>query len=270
MLTWKEKWNEIIFGTTTKAGRNFDLILLVLIILSVSFVLVESVPEWSGKYGGFLFYAEWIFTFIFSIEYCMRIIVSEKPLKYIFSFWGVIDFLSVLPSFLSLVPFISGYTSLRVVRSLRLLRVFRILKLSRFTSESQALAHSLKASYYRIMVFLFFVIMMMILAGTLMYVIEGGKNGFDSIPASIYWAIVTTTTVGYGDITPSTDFGKIISSVMMIIGYAIIAVPTGLISVEMSKYKGNDPDDNRCDECDHNNPFGSVFCNQCGHEMTRS
>lgn len=269
-LSWKQKWHEIIFGTTTKAGKNFDVVLLILIMLSVSIVLVESVPEWRIEYVDFLFYAEWIFTFIFSLEYIMRIVVSDKPIRYILSFWGIIDLLSVLPSFLSLFPIVSGYTSLRVVRSLRLLRVFRILKLSRFTSESQALAHSLKASYYRIMVFLFFVFMMMVMAGTLMYVIEGGKNGFDSIPASIYWAIVTTTTVGYGDITPSSDLGKIISSIMMIIGYAIIAVPTGLISVEMSKYKNDDPEDNRCDQCGHDNPFGSVFCNQCGEEMINS
>lgn len=269
-MTWREKWHEIIFGTTTKGGRNFDLVLLVLILISVGVVMVESVPEWRASIGESLHIIEWVFTIIFSIEYLMRIAVSQKPIKYITSFWGVIDLISVLPTFLSLIPIVSGYTSLRIVRSLRLLRIFRILKLSRFTSESQALAHSLKASYYRIMVFLFFVFMMMILAGTTMYVVEGGKNGFDSIPASIYWAIVTTTTVGYGDIAPATDFGKIISSVMMIIGYAIIAVPTGLISVEMSKYKDEDPEDNKCDNCGHDNPFGSVFCNQCGQEMTSS
>lgn len=262
----REKLHEIIFGTTTKGGRLFDLVLLVLILLSVLIVMFESVPKWSGIYPSELYYTEWVFTIIFSIEYLTRIAVSPKPFKYIFSWWGIIDLISILPTFIS--PFISGYTSLRVVRALRLLRIFRILKLSRFTSESQALAHSLKASYYKIMVFLFFVVMMMILAGTLMYVIEGGKNGFDSIPASIYWAIVTTTTVGYGDITPATDFGKILSSIMMILGYAIIAVPTGLISVEMSRYKDDDPNDNNCDKCGHDNPFGSVYCSQCGSEMT--
>jgi voltage-gated potassium channel len=195
----------------------------------------------------------------------LRIWISDRPLKYILSWWGIIDFISIVPTFLT--PFVSGYTSLRVVRALRLLRIFRILKLPRFTSESQALAHSLKASYYKIMVFMFFVVMMMVLAGTLMYVIEGGENGFESIPASIYWAIVTTTTVGYGDITPGTDLGKILSSMMMILGYVIIAVPTGLISVEMSRYKADGKEDNLCANCGNDNPFGSVYCNQCGSEM---
>ena len=229
--------------------------------------MFESVPKWSADFGEGLYYAEWGFTIVFTIEYLLRIIISPKPLKYIFSWWGIIDLISILPTFIS--PFISGYTSLRVVRALRLLRIFRILKLNRFTSESQALAYSLKASYYKIMVFLFFVVMMMVLAGTLMYVIEGGVNGFESIPASIYWAIVTTTTVGYGDIIPATDLGKILSSIMMILGYAIIAVPTGLITVEMSKYKTDGQKDNLCDACGHDNPFGSIYCNQCGKEMTR-
>jgi len=263
----KSKLNEIVFGTHTRAGRNFDLILLVLIILSVLTVLIESVPEWRAIIGEELHIIEWIFTIIFTIEYLIRIYIAPKPFNYIFSFWGVIDLVSILPSFLSLLPFISGYQSIRVVRALRLLRIFRILKLQRFTSESQALAHSLRASYYKIMVFLFFVVMMMIIAGTLMYVIEGGEHGFDSIPASIYWAIVTVTTVGFGDITPYTDIGKFLASIMMILGYAIIAVPTGLISVEMSRYKPDGKDDNLCENCEHDNPFGSIYCNQCGTEM---
>ena len=263
----RAKLHDVIFGTTTKSGKTFDLILLFLILLSVLIVMFESVPKWRGDFENELYYAEWGFTIIFTVEYLLRIAISPKPLKFIFSWWGIIDLISILPTFIS--PFISGYTSLRVVRALRLLRIFRILKLSRFTSESQALAHSLKASYYKIMVFLFFVVMMMILAGTMMYVIEGGENGFESIPASIYWAIVTTTTVGYGDIIPATDLGKILSSVMMILGYAIIAVPTGLISVEMSRYKDDGHKDNLCDSCGHDNPFGSVYCNQCGNEMTR-
>lgn len=262
----RAKLHEIIFGTTTKAGRNFDLVLLVMIVLSVMIVLVESVPEWRDAYGNELFYLEWGFTILFSIEYILRILISPNPLRYITSWWGIIDLISIIPTFIT--PLVSGYASFRVVRAFRLLRIFRILKLSRFTSESQALAHSLKASYYKIMVFLFFVVMLMILTGTVMYVIEGGQNGFDSIPASIYWAITTTTTVGYGDITPATVLGKLLASLMMITGYAIIAVPTGLITVEMSRYKDNDPEDNKCDHCGHDNPFGSVYCNQCGKEMT--
>ena len=230
--------------------------------------MLESIPRWRVDFEKGLFYAEWTFTIIFTIEYVLRIIVSPKPLKYIFSWWGFIDLASIVPTFIN--PFISGYTSLRVVRALRLLRIFRILKLDRFTSESQALAHSLRAGYYKIMVFLFFVVMMMVLTGTLMYVLEGHKNGFESIPASIYWAIVTTTTVGYGDVIPATGFGKILSAIMMITGYAIIAVPTGIISVEMSKYKADGRKDNPCANCGHDNPFGSVHCNQCGKEMMHS
>ncbi len=261
----REKLHEIIFGTSTKAGRNFDLILLVFILLSVFVVLMESVPEWRNEHFVGLYYVEWGFTILFTLEYIIRIFVSPKPLKYILSSWGIIDLVSILPTFIS--PFISGYTSFRVVRALRLLRVFRILKLSRFTSESQALAYSLKASYYKIMVFLFFVVMMMIMAGTVMYIIEGGRNGFDSIPESIYWAIVTVTTVGYGDIAPVTAIGKILASLMMIIGYAIIAVPTGLISVEMANYNRDLKSDMKCTNCEHINPSGSVFCNHCGKEL---
>ena len=228
--------------------------------------MIESVPNYRLRYGESLHTIEWMFTIIFSIEYILRLAVSQKPLRYVFSIWGIIDLLSILPTFIS--PFIAGYTSFRVVRALRLLRIFRILKLSRFTSESQTLMRSLKASYYKIMVFLFFVVMMIVLAGTLMYVIEGGKNGFDSIPTSIYWAIVTVTTVGYGDIAPGTATGKMLASVMMILGYAIIAVPTGLISVEFAK--GNqeaNEQENICENCEHNNRIGSIFCSQCGQEM---
>ncbi|MCR9172204.1 MAG: ion transporter [bacterium] len=262
----RERLHTVVFGTSTRAGKNFDLILLILILASVLVVLLESVPKWREVYGEELFYIEVGFTVIFTIEYLLRIVISPKPLRYIFSFWGIVDLASILPTFIT--PFISGYHSLVAIRALRLLRIFRILKLNRFTSESQALMHSLRASYYRIVVFMVFVVMMMIMAGTAMYVIEGGSNGFDSIPSSIYWAIVTTTTVGYGDITPSTDLGKILSSLMMILGYVIIAVPTGLISVEMSRYKSDGRNDNLCPKCEHDNPSGSVFCNQCGAEMT--
>tara|TARA_B110000285_G_scaffold84634_1_gene97109 strand:+ start:258 stop:1052 length:795 start_codon:yes stop_codon:yes gene_type:complete len=261
----KDKLHSIIFGTTSKQGRTFDIVLLFLILLSVLVVMFESVPQWSEAFAYELNVIEWGFTILFTVEYLLRIWVSKKPLNYIFSWWGIIDLVSIVPTFIS--PFVSGYTSLRVVRAVRLLRIFRILKLSRFTSESQALAHSLKASYYKITIFLFFVVMMMVMAGTLMYVIEGGENGFISIPSSIYWAIVTTTTVGYGDVIPVTDFGKILSSMMMILGYAIIAVPTGIISVEMSQYKDDGQKDNLCDHCETDNPFGSIYCNQCGKEM---
>jgi voltage-gated potassium channel len=260
----RKKINEVIFGTTTKSGRNFDLILLILIVLSVLMVMIESVKVWSAEYPNLFYYAEWGFTIFFTIEYLLRIAVAPKPWKYMTSTWGIIDLLSIIPTYLT--PFLSGYTSLRAIRALRLLRVFRILKLNRFTSESQALFHSLRASYYKIMVFFFFVFMIMILTGTVMYVVEGGEHGFDSIPASIYWAIVTTTTVGYGDVVPTTEIGKMLASLMMITGYVIIAVPTGLITVGMARYKSDGKEDNLCENCGHDNPFGSIYCNQCGHE----
>lgn len=259
----------IIFGTDTKAGRNFDLILLVAIIISVLVVMLESVPVWNTNYYYVLHTLEWMFTIFFTVEYILRIWVAPNPWKYIKSYWGIIDLISILPSYLVLIPWISVYSSLRTIRALRLMRIFRILKLNKFTSQYQQLIHSLKASSFKITIFLFFVVLMMIITGTIMYVIEDGKNGFDSIPASIYWAIVTVTTVGFGDITPATDLGKFFASVMMITGYAIIAVPTGLITVEMSRYK-DDPsiDANICANCGHDNPLGSVYCNQCGKEMT--
>ncbi len=261
----RERLHTIVFGTSTRAGKNFDLILLILILASVLVVLLESMPSWRKAYGYELSIIEWAFTIVFSLEYILRLWISPKPIKYVFSFWGIIDLVSIVPTFIS--PFITGSHSLAAIRALRLLRIYRILKLSRFTSESQMLLYSLKASYYRIMVFMFFVVMMMILAGTAMYVIEGGKNGFESIPASIYWAIVTTTTVGYGDITPATNLGKMLSSMMMILGYVIIAVPTGLISVEFAKQRGNGIDVNHCNKCGHDNPVGATYCNQCGAEL---
>lgn len=260
----RKKLNTIIFGTDTKAGRNFDMILLLLITFSVVLIMIESVQEWRAAYPEFLYRSEIILTGIFTLEYLLRIWVSPKPFRYIFSFWGIIDLLSIVPTYLTFLNL--GYQSIRIVRALRLLRIFRILKLHRFTAESQALFHALKASYYRIMVFMIFVVLVTIVSGTIMYVVEGGENGFKSIPASIYWAIVTITTVGFGDITPKTEIGQFLASFMMIMGYAIIALPTGLITMEMSRYK-DDRKDNLCPNCDHDNPFGSNYCNLCGGEM---
>ena len=261
----KEKLYDIIFGTTSKSGKIFDLILLFLILCSVTIILFESVPEWNGLYEKQLYYLEWGFTIIFTIEYFLRIFISKRPLKYILSWWGIIDLVSILPSFIS--PFFSGSSSLRVIRAVRLLRIFRILKLSRFTSESQALAYSLKASYYKITIFLFFVVMMMIMTGTLMYVIEGGSEGFESIPSSIYWAIVTTTTVGYGDIVPVTDLGKALSSIMMILGYAILAVPTGIVTAEA--LKADKPKSfSTCKRCKTGSLTADAnFCHKCGMSL---
>lgn len=266
MKNRKERWNRIIFGTDTKGGRLFDLILLVFILIAVLLVMLESVSVWREQYLEEFHMLELGLTLLFTIEYLVRIYVSKQPWRYIFSFWGVVDLLSILPTYLAL--FTVGYQSVRIIRALRLLRIFRILQLHRFTSESQALYHSLKASYYRIMVFLFFVFMMTVVSGTIMYVVENGQNGFESIPASIYWAIVTITTVGFGDITPGTDIGKFLASAMMILGYAIIAVPTGLISIELAK---QDPKKVNCKNAECKNVLASTdnFCPNCGLEQKK-
>jgi voltage-gated potassium channel len=259
----REKLYSIIFGTDTRSGRIFDQALLIIIILSVLVAMIDSVPTWYKLYHTEFLYIEWGFTIIFSIEYILRILIARRPLRYIFSFWGVIDILAILPTLIS--PFFEGYETLIIVRSLRLLRIFRVLKMTRFMQESNVLYHSLKASSYKITVFLFFVIMLTIVCGTVMYVVEGAENGFDSIPQGIYWSIVTLTTVGYGDISPVTPVGKIIASLMMITGYGIIAIPTGLITVEMARYKTKNL--KHCKHCDSDNGQHAKFCDQCGEEL---
>ena len=224
----KKDLYQIVFGTDTKAGKRFDVVLLWLILISIIIVMLESVPELGAKYAKLFFFVEWVLTILFTIEYLLRIYISHKPLKYIFSFWGLIDFLSILPTWLSLVY--TGYHYFIIVRIFRLLRIFRVLKLVRFNNEAQVLIKALRASIYKISIFFLVVLSIVTFLGTLMYVVEGGEDGFSSIPQSIYWAIVTVTTVGYGDLVPHTVIGKFISSFAMIIGYAIIAVPTGIVT----------------------------------------
>ena len=256
----KEKLFRIVFGTDTRAGRNFDQFLLVLIVLSVLVAMIDSVPACYNSFHYYLNILEWGFTIVFCLEYLLRAVISPKPLKYVLSFWGIIDLLAVLPTLMS--PFFTGYETLLIIRSLRLLRIFRVMKLTRFMQESNVLYHSLRASSYKITVFLFFVLMLTIICGTLMYVIEGQENGFDSIPQGIYWSIVTLTTVGYGDISPITPLGKFIASVMMITGYGIIAIPTGLITVEMARVKNKAL--KHCKVCDSDNGEHAKFRDQCG------
>lgn len=255
----RKKLYQIIFETDTRIGRLFDIVLLWLILASVTIVVIESIPEVGLKFASGFHIIEWIFTLLFSIEYLLRIWSSPKPRKYILSIWGLIDLLSILPTFMSLV--FPGYHYLLVVRIFRLLRVFRILKLVRFSQEALILIRAMRASSYKIGVFLFSVITTIVLLGTLMYVVEGSNSGYTSIPQSIYWAIVTVTTVGYGDIVPVTVVGKILSSISMIIGYAIIAVPTGIITVELSKSAKME---NKCPACGYNNPPDAHYCCQCG------
>lgn len=266
---WRKKLYRIIFFTDTFWGKTFDVVLLVVIILSIVAVMLESVAEISAGYGDALRFIEWVFTFLFTLEYILRIITSPKPMKYIFSFLGIIDFLAITPTFLGI--FFKGSQALIVIRSIRLIRIFRIFKLARYLSEATVILRALKHSTPKIIVFLVGVISLTIILGTLMYLFEGSqKGGFTSIPKSVYWAIVTLTTVGYGDITPQTFMGQIISSVIMILGYAIIAVPTGIVSgefIQESKYKKEYAKQvcRDCGETDH--ARDANYCRKCGGEL---
>jgi voltage-gated potassium channel len=228
----RNKLYEIIFEADTPAGKWFDIVLLWGIILSVLVVFLESISELRNDYGDIFYYLEWFFTILFTFEYFLRIVSIKKASSYIFSFYGVIDLLAILPTYLSLV--IVGSQYFLVIRILRLLRVFRILKLTHMVRQATILRRALIASRGKIAVFLFAVLSLVVVIGSVMYVIEGPENGFTSIPVSMYWTIVTMTTVGYGDISPQTTLGQIFASIVMIMGYAIIAVPTGIVSVEMA------------------------------------
>lgn len=253
----------IIFEADTPLGKLFDLVLLFLIALSVLAVMLESIADVREHYGHALELTEWVLTVIFTLEYILRIYVTRRSFRYIFSFYGIIDLLSLLPSYLSMV--FVGTHSLMVIRGLRLLRIFRILKFTRYSSESQVLIHAIVASRHKIFVFLFVVLNIIVIMGTLMYLVEGEEHGFSSIPHSIYWAIVTVTTVGYGDIAPQTDFGKLLASISMLIGYAILAVPTGIVSHEISKHSQNSLNTRVCGECfTEGHEDDSNYCRHCG------
>jgi len=256
--------HEIIFEADTPAGKAFDIALLILIVLSVIAVLIDSVAPIHLKYGSLLLVAEWVFTILFSIEYFLRVYSTKSPQKYIFSFYGIIDLLAILPTYLSLV--FAGTQYLLVIRMLRLLRVFRVLKLARFVGASDVLGIAMKNSRHKIIVFLEVVITMVVIMGSLMYLIEGPENGFTSIPVSIYWAIVTLTTVGYGDIAPQTFLGQTLASIIMITGYAIIAVPTGIISVEMAKATRQNTQ--ICRNCGYSrHDDDAKYCKICGEPI---
>ncbi len=263
---WKKKLHEIIFEADTRAGKAFDIFLLIFIVLSVIVVLLDSVTPIRQQYGLALFYCEWFFTIVFTIEYILRIISTKQPSKYIFSFYGIIDLLAILPTYLSII--VSGSHFLLVIRILRLLRVFRVLKLARFIGASNTLVTALKKSKHKIIVFLEVVIALVVIMGSIMYLIEGPENGFTSIPRSIYWAIVTMTTVGYGDITPHTVPGQVLASIIMIIGYAIIAVPTGIITSEISRTSNTNVNTQVCSNCNaDNHDDDAKYCKYCGEKL---
>ncbi|TYP98905.1 voltage-gated potassium channel [Tenacibaculum adriaticum] len=263
---WKEKLHEIIYEADTFAGKLFDVALLILILISIVLVMLESVGTIDEKYHDQLYIAEWIVTILFSIEYVLRIISINKPTKYIFSFYGIIDFLSTIPMYLS--TFFVGTHTLVAFRALRLLRVFRILKLARYIGESNQLLKALKASRAKVAVFLFFVLILCVILGTIMYLVEGADNGFTSIPRSVYWAIVTLTTVGYGDIAPHTPLGQFIASAIMILGYAIIAIPTGIVTSEITKTGEIHTNTQSCTNCGYEgHKDDAEFCFHCGNKL---
>ncbi|WP_320110507.1 ion transporter [Draconibacterium orientale] len=265
MSSTKQKIYEIIFEADTPAGKLFDVALLFVIIISVGLVLLESVPAIRDNHYQLLRVLEWCITIIFSIEYILRVAIVKKPLRYIFSFYGIIDLLSVLPTYIGLV--IAGSHSLVVIRILRLLRVFRILKLTRYTLAGRSLAKAIWNSREKISVFIFFVTMLVIIIGTIMYLVEGPAHGFTSIPRGIYWAIVTLTTVGYGDISPGTPLGQFIASIVMIMGYAIIAVPTGIVTAEIIN-PTSEKNTQVCPQCLHpSHDDDAVFCKKCGSRL---
>ena len=263
----RQRVHDIIFGAETPAGKAFDVALIIAIVLSVCAVMLESIAHIEARYGPLLRAAEWMFTVLFTIEYVVRIYAVVLPRKYIFSFFGIVDLLAILPTYLSLL--LPGTQYLLVIRLLRILRVFRVLKLVQFLEEAQLLKQALRASSRKITVFMFTVITLVVIVGSLMYLIEGTDNGFSSIPRSIYWAIVTLTTVGYGDISPQTDFGQFLASIVMILGYAIIAVPTGIVTVELTRAERESMQSTRsCSTCaSTSHAPDAIFCKYCGERL---
>lgn len=269
---WRLRLYTIIFEADTVAGRRFDVLLILAILVSVGVVMADSVAHLNAQYGQMFDWAEWIFTLIFTIEYIARLACVRHPLRYATSFFGVIDLLAVLPTYLAL--FFPELYALIDVRVLRLLRVFRIFKLAAYVAEYQTLASALAASRRKILVFLTGVLMLVLILGTVMYVVEGPGNGFTSIPTSVYWAITTLTTVGFGDITPKTDLGRLISSFMMLMGWGTLAVPTGIVTAEMAAQRSGRkpprPTTRTCHEClTEGHAVNAHYCYNCGAHLPR-
>ncbi len=268
MKITKKRLAHIIFESDDWASKAFDIALLILIFGSILIVILDSVASLRLEYGWLFLRLEWITTILFTLEYLLRIWLSQKAKEYVFSFFGVVDFLAILPSYLSF--FVLDSQLLSVVRALRLLRVIRILKLGRYVSEAEYLTRSLKASFHKILIFIAFVLTIVLIMGTLMFIIEGPENGFTSIPVGMYWAVVTLTTVGFGDIYPVTPLGQFASSLIMLLGYAIIAVPTGIITSEMSKISNSKtPEDIKtCTSCGQDGVDSQDnFCKNCGSKI---
>ena len=266
--SFRQKVHEIIFEADTVNGKLFDIILLVAIILSIIGVMLESVEEIDKKYHELIIAFEWGFTILFTIEYFFRIYAVNRPFKYIFSFMGIVDLLAIIPTYLIFI--FPAAHSLSVIRAIRLIRIFRIFKLSRYLRGAHTMQIALRSSRPKIIVFLLSIMLLVIILGTLMYIVESSSstNGFENIPDSIYWAIITLTTVGYGDIVPMTIFGKIVASFIMILGYGIIAVPTGIVTAEFSRKRKEKVNTQVCPDCTaEGHEMEAKFCNKCGAEL---
>lgn len=256
----------IIEGTDTRLGKLFDIVLLIAILTSVAVVMLDSVLYIRLQYGTLFFYAEWFFTILFTIEYALRLFSAPNRFRYVFSFFGIVDLLSVLPSYLSLM--FVGVQYLLVIRILRILRVFRVLKLKAYMQQAGFLASALKTSQQKITVFFLSLVLLVTIFGSIIYVVEGTENGFTSIPVSIYWAVVTVTTTGYGDMSPKTPIGQAIASMVMITGYAIIAVPTGIFTAELARNMRPQLNPIACPNCGKfGHAVGAEFCDRCGHAL---
>ena len=263
---WRDIFFEIIFEADTPAGKWFDIVLIVCILLSVAAVMLDSVGSVRAEYGGLLYAVEWFFTILFTVEYILRLVCVGRPIRYAVSFFGIVDLLAILPTYMSLVLFSSRHLS--VVRILRVLRIFRVLKLGHHTKEATLLKEALYASRRKILVFIFVVLSLVVIIGSLMYVIEGEENGFTSVPRGVYWAIVTLTTVGYGDISPNTAAGRFLAAMVMILGYSIIAVPTGIMTVELSQAYMGRPTSQVCPDCSaEGHDKDAQYCKFCGTKL---
>ncbi|MEJ2221972.1 MAG: ion transporter [Desulfobacterales bacterium] len=263
---WRFKLHEVIFEADTPAGKRFDVLLILAILVSVVMVMLDSVGPIQKSYGQILFAGEWLFTILFTIEYVLRLLSVGRPFAYATSFFGIVDLLAILPTYLSI--FIPGAQYLLVIRILRVLRIFRILKLVQYLGELRVLTQALRASRRKITVFLFVVLTLVTIFGSLIYLIEDPKDGFTSIPKSIYWSIVTLTTVGYGDISPKTNLGQLLSALIMIIGYGIIAVPTGIVTVELAQAYKQKISTQACQECSaEGHDSDAKFCKYCGARL---
>jgi voltage-gated potassium channel len=264
---WRSQLHEVIYESEKPSGKLFDVVLLALILLSIFIVMLDSVESLHARYGDLFFTLEWIFTIIFTIEYILRILSIRRPWKYVFSGLGIIDLLAIIPSYLSFL--VAGSQSLLVLRALRLLRIFRIFRLVHFVSEMRFLAVAIRSSTRKISIFILFVVNAVVILGSVIYLVEGQENGFTSIPQSVYWAIVTITTVGYGDIAPVTPLGKFIASFIMLLGYGIIAVPTGIVTTEMAIAARTTRQDSRgCPNCGREGHEPDAdYCKFCGGKL---